>query len=71
MRPFDWLAHIKLNNGLTLDKWPSCHTRILLLHRGTHLCSEILTTYHDSLYFTQVASRHLTVLNIKSIYHLM
>lgn len=37
-RPFDWLAHIKLNDGLTLARWPYYYqTTHALTHRHTEL----------------------------------
>lgn len=65
-RPFDWLADIKLNNGLTLARRPYYYQHTPYTHKQQHT-----STHTDSLYFCQVASGCLTNLNIRSIYHLM
>lgn len=78
-RPFDWLADIKLNNGLTLARRPHYYqhtltytqTHTLLQRISTRQHTLTLTMNQDSLYFSQVASGCLTDLNIRSIYHLM
>lgn len=74
MRPFDWLAYIKLNNGLTLARrlyyYQHTQRHILLKHISIHLYT-LIPMYQDRLYFSQVACGGLTDMNIKSLYHLM
>lgn len=74
-RPFDWLADIKLNNGLTLAtrlyyKHTLTYRQVLLRHVSIHLYT-LIPMYQDGPYFSQAVCAGLTELNIKSLYHSM